>query len=141
MDSESHIVFAAGVIVLNDRDEILLVKRKPNVHPSDFALWTRPIGKVEFGETGAQSAARETLEETGVTIKITKMFLHDVAEDIDSKKGRHCVTLGYLAKYVSGEAQNMEPEKHDAVQWFALTALPEDLSPNTLKAIRLIWNS
>jgi 8-oxo-dGTP diphosphatase len=134
MSSEQRIDIACGVLVLNDQNELLLIKRRLDAHVAQ-GLWTQPIGRLEFGETGAQAAARETLEETGVTIEIASPAPHCVAEYIKPAEGKHSIILGYLGKYVSGVARNLEPDKHDDVQWFPLTALPENLSFSTGKAI------
>ncbi len=53
----SH-VEAAGGVVLNGNNEVLLIKR--------FGRWDLPKGKVEKGEPIAQAAVREVMEETGL---------------------------------------------------------------------------
>ena len=140
MSAEPHIDFAAGVLVLNDRDEVLLIKRRQDAHVAP-GLWTRPIGKVKFGETSVQAAVRETLEETDVIVEIPSAAPHDVWESIHLNEGRHCVVREHLGRYVSGEARNTEPDKHDNVQWFPLTDLPSNLSLGTSKAINLVRKS
>lgn len=54
----------AGVWVRHD-DAVLLVR-----HEGEDS-WSEPGGKIEPGETFAESAKRETLEETGVSVEIT----------------------------------------------------------------------
>nr|WP_202412137.1 8-oxo-dGTP diphosphatase MutT [Bacillus subtilis] len=49
----------AFVIVLNESQQILLVKRK------DVPLWDLPGGRVDPGESAEEAAVREVLEETG----------------------------------------------------------------------------
>ncbi len=49
----------AFVIVLNESQQILLVKRK------DVPLWDLPGGRVDPGESAEEAAVREILEETG----------------------------------------------------------------------------
>lgn len=51
----------AFVIVLNESQQILLVKRK------DVPLWDLPGGRVDPGE----SAVREVLEETGYNVALS----------------------------------------------------------------------
>lgn len=52
-------------------DKILLCKR--NIEPR-FGKWTLPAGFLELGETTAQGAARETLEEAGAQIEMQGLF-------------------------------------------------------------------
>ncbi len=52
-------------------DKILLCKR--NIEPR-FGKWTLPAGFLELGETTAQGAARETLEEAGAQIELEGLF-------------------------------------------------------------------
>jgi 8-oxo-dGTP pyrophosphatase MutT (NUDIX family) len=55
-------------ILLNDRDEILLQRR------SDNGLWCCPGGTLDLGETVLESARREVLEETGLTVGRCELF-------------------------------------------------------------------
>jgi ADP-ribose pyrophosphatase YjhB (NUDIX family) len=61
----NSIVPSANVVVVNDADEILLIRR------SDNGNWALPGGGVEFGESLAQAGVRETQEESGIDCEIT----------------------------------------------------------------------
>ena len=52
-------------------DKILLCRRA--IEPR-YGLWTLPAGFLENGETAAQGAARETLEEAGARVEIGAMY-------------------------------------------------------------------
>lgn len=52
-------------------DKVLLCKR--NIEPR-FGKWTLPAGFLELGETTAEGAARETLEEAGAKIEMQDLF-------------------------------------------------------------------
>ncbi|HKK09191.1 MAG TPA: NUDIX domain-containing protein [Bacteroidales bacterium] len=56
-------VEAAGGLVVNDRGDLLVIKR--------LDLWDLPKGKVEKNERKKDAARREVLEETGVKATIT----------------------------------------------------------------------
>lgn len=73
--------------------------------------WNFPGGGVEAGETLAEGAKREVLEETGITIKVG-----EVLESFTSPK--HEVTI-FLAEYESGEIVVQSSELLDA-KWYAL---------------------
>lgn len=61
----NNIVVAATAFVLNEQGQVLLLKR------SDNALWAPPGGAHDFGESIAETAVRETYEETGIEIRVT----------------------------------------------------------------------
>ncbi|MGP4108859.1 NUDIX hydrolase [Virgibacillus sp. L01] len=64
MTTPKHIVSAA-TIVLNEQQEILLIK-------GPRRGWEMPGGQVEEGESLKDAAIRETKEESGIDIEITK---------------------------------------------------------------------
>lgn len=58
---------AAIAIILNeDKTEVVLIKRR------DVPLWVLPGGGIDEGETPAEAAVREALEETGATVQIVR---------------------------------------------------------------------
>jgi ADP-ribose pyrophosphatase YjhB (NUDIX family) len=61
----NSVVVAASTFVRDNRDRVLLIRR------SDNGLWTLPGGIHEIGETVAQTAVRETFEETGLHVEVT----------------------------------------------------------------------
>ena len=61
----NSLVPAVNVIVVNDADEMLLIRR------TDNGNWAVPGGAIDLGESVAQAAVRETLEETGIECAIT----------------------------------------------------------------------
>jgi ADP-ribose pyrophosphatase YjhB (NUDIX family) len=52
-------------------DQVLLCKRA--IEPR-YGLWTLPAGFLELGETAAQGALRETIEEAGAKIELGALF-------------------------------------------------------------------
>lgn len=60
-----------GTLPQLDNNRILLCKR--NIEPAR-GLWTLPAGYLELGETVADGAKRETLEETGVAVVELKPY-------------------------------------------------------------------
>lgn len=132
---KDYIGVGCGAIIVNDKQEVLLVKRSMNSR-TEPGTWSRPGGEVEFGETIEDAVQRETLEEVGVRISIERL-LH-IGENISSKK--HWLAIGYLARYVSGIATNLEPHKHDEVRWCSLQNLPQPLNKYTKKSIQIYLN-
>jgi len=58
----------AGVILLNDSGQILIVK------PSYKKYWSIPGGVVEKDESPMEAATREISEELGISIKVRKLL-------------------------------------------------------------------
>ena len=52
-------------------DQVLLCRR--NIEPR-YGLWTLPAGFLEIGETSAEGAVRETVEEAGARIELLGLF-------------------------------------------------------------------
>lgn len=58
------LVPSVNVVVANDADEILLIRR------SDNGNWAVPGGAIDLGESMANAAVRETREETGIECEV-----------------------------------------------------------------------
>lgn len=89
MQPPKHIVSAA-TIVLNEKQEILLIK-------GPRRGWEMPGGQVEEGESLKDAAIRETMEESGIEVEITRFcgMFQNVERSI-------CNTL-FLAKPIGGK--------------------------------------
>ena len=61
----TSLVPAVNVVVVNDAGELLLIRR------TDNGNWAVPGGAIDLGESVAQAAVRETLEESGIDCAIT----------------------------------------------------------------------
>lgn len=89
MTTPKHIVSAA-TIVLNDYNELLLIK-------GPRRGWEMPGGQVEEGESLKEAAIRETKEESGIDIEITKFC--GIYQNVE---GSVCNTL-FLGRAIGGE--------------------------------------
>ncbi|MFC5464151.1 NUDIX hydrolase [Lederbergia graminis] len=88
MKIPKHIVSAATIVV-NDKDELLLIK-------GPRRGWEMPGGQVEEGESLKEAAIRETKEESGIDVEITKFC--GIYQNVDRSI---CNTL-FLAKPIGG---------------------------------------
>ena len=57
--------FRVSIIIVNEKEEILLVQHKK----SNRLYWVLPGGRIEYGEDFAACAVRELKEETNLDIK------------------------------------------------------------------------
>jgi 8-oxo-dGTP diphosphatase len=93
-------IAGAGIVVVRD-DEILLIQRGK---PPFKGEWSIPGGKIEHGETAAETALRELKEETGVEAEIIGLI--DVVDSIGARQGEgdwHFLLIDYAARWTAGE--------------------------------------
>lgn len=121
-----YIGVAVGVMMFNEKNELFLSKRSEQVK-NEKGCWEIPGGSVEFGETLHDAVKREIKEEYGVKIDTLEQF---PAEDhLVPQEKQHWVATTFLAKVKEGQIPKiMEPDKCDAIGWFALDNLPSPLS-------------
>jgi ADP-ribose pyrophosphatase YjhB (NUDIX family) len=92
-----------GIVVFRD-DEVLLVQRgkAPRMH-----TWSIPGGAQHVGETVAEAAARELMEETGLEADV--IGLVDVVDGInreaDGRVRFHYTLVDFAAEWRAGEAR------------------------------------
>ena len=125
----------AGAMVIHD-GKILLVKR--GVEPGK-GLWAIPGGTLRLGETLQACAAREILEETGVTVAIGEcLYVFDLIERDETGKIKfHFVVVDFTALYVAGEPKGADDAEEAG--WFGSEELYDlSVSQNTLKALHSI---
>jgi 8-oxo-dGTP diphosphatase len=106
MNQPTRPPIAAAVIV--DDGRVLLVRRRVK----EGALsWQFPAGEVEPGESNENAAARETLEETDLTVRPAKFL----GERVHPNTGR---TMVYVAcDFVSGTARVADEDELAEVAW------------------------
>ena len=105
-----------GVIVFRNQ-QVLLIKR--NKEPNK-GQWSIPGGKQIIGETVADAAKRELLEETGV--KVDQLLLVDVVDtiipDVEGKIKYHYTLVDYMGQWLSGDPRAGDDAQE--VRWVCL---------------------
>ena len=124
-----------GAIIIYE-GKILLVER--GGEPSR-GLWAIPGGTLKLGEKLQECAAREILEETGITIRVGDcIYVFDFFQHDEGGKIKfHFVIVDFAAEYVAGELKASD-DAADA-RWLApeeLSSLP--VAKPTLAALRSI---
>lgn len=113
-----------GVIVVVVRDDgRFLMCRRSGMHGA--GTWSTPGGWMRHKETPEQTAEREVLEETGVTVRRPELFA--VTNDVFTEEDVHSVTLWLAARYWSGEPTIREPNKCTELRWVAVDEMPRPL--------------
>jgi len=114
---------AAMVVLINDKDEVLLLKRSLGPHwmPGKWAL---PGGHIEEGETPLDAAIRETKEETNLDV------------DRVNELGKREQVMIYYATSHSGEVEI--DFEHTDWAWVSSDKLTNyDITPNLKQNVEL----
>lgn len=119
------ITTACGVIIENEKREILLQRRQDN------GLWGLPGGSMEPGEKFEEAAKREVLEEVGIQIDELSLFGIYSGEDrvITYPNGDICcvTSIVFRAGSYVGQIQNntLEAIEH---RFFDKRNIPDDIN-------------
>lgn len=104
----------AGAVIPH-AGRVLLIRR---ASPAGSLLWTFPSGKVDPAEPPSAAAAREALEEVGVTVEPLRVL----GERVHPATG---LLVVYVAcRLVSGTAYPASPREVAEVRWASLGELP-----------------
>jgi ADP-ribose pyrophosphatase YjhB (NUDIX family) len=106
---------AAAVLVEQD-GRVLLVRR---ANEPFRGLWTLPAGFINGGEDPAEAAARECLEETGLSVRVTRVL--EIISGREHPRGADFIII-YQAAVIAGELK--ADDDVDAVEWFERENLP-----------------
>ena len=116
------IMAGAGVIIINDKNEILLGKRTYN------GYWDYPAGSMELGESFEECARREVFEETGLTCGKLEYFMEISGEEsfYEYPNGDqvYLAVIIYICRDFSGEMKVQEDEV-DIQKFFPIDQLPK----------------
>lgn len=119
-----------GALIRNDKGDILLVKR---LRDPEAGCWGFPGGKVDYGETAEAATLREINEELG--LKIQLHHLAHLVNYIDLDQGQHWLAPVFEATIIAGTPHIREPLALAAFDWFAVTALPSNLTVATRQTL------
>ncbi|MEU9079002.1 NUDIX hydrolase [Kitasatospora sp. NPDC048538] len=109
-----HLAVAA---VVNDRKQVLMMWRHRFI--TDSWAWELPMGLIEAGESPAEAAAREVLEETGWTVgKVKSLIYAQPANGITDSE--HFV---FRADAIECVGPPTERNESDRIEWIPLSEL------------------
>lgn len=104
----------AGVVVINENNEVLLEKRSSK-KVSGAGKWAICAGKVDFGETTLDAAIREASEEIG--IKFDKEKLKPLSTDL-IKDGRF--SIYYIKENIPIDKYKIQKSELEEVKYFKI---------------------
>lgn len=114
----------ANAVVFNEASKVLLTRR------ADNGMWCLPGGHVDFGETLAEAAVRETLEETGLHVAVERLigvYSAPYADGFTLHGTNQIVIASFLCR-VTGGGLCLSDETTD-IGYFPPDQLPEPLLP------------
>ena len=121
----------AAAVLVEQGGRVLLVRRAGEPFRG---LWTLPAGFVNSGEDPSEAAARECLEETGLTVRLTRVY--EIVAGREHPRGADFVIV-YLAEVLHGEMN--AGDDADAVEWFDKNNLPPLAFRATQKALQSFY--
>lgn len=116
----------AGVYVLLVRNGKIYLLRRSNTGFRD-GEYNVPGGHLDGNEPASAGAAREGLEEAGVTIAPEDLTIAHISHR--KNPDREYVDIYFEAKRWTGEPHNAESDKSDHGDWFPFDNLPEPMMP------------
>jgi ADP-ribose pyrophosphatase len=117
---------SAVMLAADEKNRVLLVRQYRL--PAAQYLWEIPAGKIDAGETAAQAAKRELIEETGLRAKKWKKLatFYPSPGYVEEK-----MTVFLAAELTQGEAQPMDDERIET-RWFTKRELTEMIRTNEI---------
>ena len=96
-------ILGVGAVIVRG-DKALLVRRATEPLKDE---WSVPGGVLELGEKLRVGAAREALEETGLTVEVGEVLdvFDSIFPDADGRTQYHFVLIDFLCRPIAGEAK------------------------------------
>ena len=111
----------------SNKPELLLIKQVQG-------HWCFPKGHVEEGETELETASREILEETGLTVKFIDGFRHELS--YSPSPGIHKDVIYFLAELTGGVPEVQEAEVA-IMEWVNMDQVVERITYDNDKELAL----
>ncbi|HYK08151.1 MAG TPA: NUDIX hydrolase [Candidatus Eisenbacteria bacterium] len=115
---------AVGGFILNDKKEVLLVKRSET---DDFLprLWELPGGGLDFGENPTTGVQRELQEEVGLDIEVGRPLSVDNYFMEKGEEKIHRVEISFLCTMTKPSQQVVLSHEHSEYTWLSKENLKE----------------
>jgi 8-oxo-dGTP pyrophosphatase MutT (NUDIX family) len=128
----------ANVILLNEKNEILMQQR------TDNHTWGLAGGAIEPGERLEEAAKRELLEETGLIAKQLTFFNIFSGEEFYYNYPHGDEVYNVITSYICGDYEgDLKVDEHEvrALQFFPLDEIPSNINPVEIPIIQKFLSS
>ena len=115
----TKILVGTGLIIIGERDEILLVKDRNEKRGGKGGKWGIVGGMLEDGLTFSDNALKEALEETGYKVEITGLV--GIYQHVDDTYNR--ISIIYKARPIENNECHLVDEISE-VRWFKTNEIP-----------------
>lgn len=125
-----------GCFILNDKNEILLVKSYKWA-----GLWVVMGGHIEWGESIADACARESREEVGLEVKFVRVIeTVEFVFDPNFHDKKHFVGLQSECRVIGNQTPTIDNDEIQEARWFPLSDAVslDSILPVTRETIRKI---
>jgi ADP-ribose pyrophosphatase YjhB (NUDIX family) len=133
------IIVAVGAVIVNDTDQVLLVKHVPERRSFWQGKWICPGGRLQVGESIEQGILREIREETGLQIRLSRALV-PFERIIHGEEGvmLHVIYIDYVAEHIGGTL--CAADDVGEARWVSRLQLPtllEELHEDTRRLLEL----
>ena len=125
-----------GILVYNDKGELLLIKRSSDPFEADSEMrlegtYTLPSGKMLPLESFEAAAKRKLKEEVGLDVLESDLKLVSISNDLNDYA--HYVTIGMVAEKYGGEVKLKDGLEFTSYGWFS--EMPKELCEPSRKIL------
>ena len=120
-------------MILKD-SKVLFAKRKSSHGAGEYGF---PGGHLEYMESFADCARRETKEECGIEIDNIRFLL---VANIKKYAPKHYVHIGLIADWKSGEPEVLEQDRSESWGWYDMDNLPQPMFEPCVLSIQCYKN-
>jgi len=117
-----------SVLIIN-RDKVLLAKRGIEPFKGKYDIVG---GFLKYGEDPIKGVLRETMEETGLKVKIIDFL--GIYMDTYGKEGKQTLNINYVGKIIDGKMKASDDVA--SLKWFPINKLPKPAFKNQIKAFK-----
>ncbi|MDK7049589.1 NUDIX hydrolase [Aerococcus sanguinicola] len=126
--SNHHLTPSAGILILTrecqgQREVLLQHRANTKMLPQQ---WDLISGHVEAAESVRQAIVREAKEEIGIELDVDDLDFVLLSHNRINRDTTY-YNIFFTSQRFQGQPHILEPEKHDALDWFPLDDLPSPL--------------